>query len=202
MREGPWYLRALTDPCPPCPAPDWLCYQCSIKSTVFVYVCDLCPKLWEILSTLFFIQITHRKGPLANCICRCLWLQAQLSFGLQRDIIRPVLSWDRERGPLCLSPAFRRVQPNLLMNCNSIAWSLDQSRQLPTSSFLHILNREAQMRVPDTLISKYIILSYTVTTLLIILFQTTTKIYTSWRNCDVTHKSTSDSSVADPGTQF
>ena len=144
MREGPWYLRALTDPCPPCPAPDWLCYQCSIKSTVFVYVCDLCPKLWEILSTLFFIQITHRKGPLANCICRCLWLQAQLSFGLQRDIIRPVLSWDRERGPLCLSPAFRRVQPNLLMNCNSIAWSLDQSRQLPTSSFLHILNREAQ----------------------------------------------------------
>ena len=172
------------------------CCHCSIKSIVFVYVSDLCPTLCEILSTLFFLQITHRKGPLANHICRGL----QLSFGLQRDIVRPVLSWDRERGPLS---AFRRVQPNLLMNCNSTAWSLDQSLQPLTSSFPHILSREAQMRFPDTLISKYVILSYTVTTWLIILFQTTiTKIYTSWRNCDVTHKSTSDSSVADPGTWF
>lgn len=115
------------------------CCHCGIKSIVFVDVSDLCPKLWEILSTLFFLQITHRKGPLANHICRGL----QLSFGLQRDIVRPVLSWDRERGPLS---AFRRVQPNLLMNCNSTAWSLDQSLQPSTSSFPHILNREAQMR--------------------------------------------------------
>lgn len=110
---------------------------------------DLCPKLWEILSTLFFLQITHGKGHLANLICRGLWLLAQLSFGTQRDVIRPLLNWERERRStfvyLLPSPG---CSPICKWTAIQIAWGLDQALQPLTSPFPHTLSSETTVSSP------------------------------------------------------
>lgn len=64
------------------------------SKTDFVRAHYLCPKLWEILPTLFFLHLKHEK--------KILWpasFEGGNSAQLQhlKDIIRPVLSWERER---------------------------------------------------------------------------------------------------------
>lgn len=146
-REAKTLPHDFPDRPPRLPLPDGYRCQDSIKHIDFFRAYYLCPKLWEILSTLFFLHLKHEKKILWPASFEGLWEETQLSFSIWR-ISSDQCRAEREKGGpelgaylsghmhLCLSPASHRKQPSLLKDCqfNSLRSRLGSS--IPGEPFL------------------------------------------------------------------
>lgn len=180
---------------------DWHCCQYRIKNMSFFHSYYLCPKLWEILSTLFSVQLKHGKQPLASIIqgvCGRTLNTVSASEGTSSD---QCPAEGEKGGPelgarlsghlhLCTSSAFHGEQPGLLLDCkfNSLRSRLGSSIPDGRSHLLiQLLLQKTQTFCFFPLISNCIILSSMMDTLLTVLLHEkylwlshTTDFYTSW----------------------